>query len=471
MSSRAFRSSATQLALLYVCICALCVGGLLWTGLLITQRGLESEVDLVITTELDALRKIYDEGGFTRLVDALKRRADSWGRPGAVYLLADAANNPIAGNLSAWPPQWQADDQWLEFDIIARERGQDVAHPVRAQVFKLDKYKLLLGTDVSERRRISARLRATTLWGIGFTTALSALIGWWYSRRIAARVRVAAQTCESVISGELMRRLPLNGSHDEFDQLAAAVNHMLDRIEQQTGAVRATFNSAAHDLRAPLHRIRVRLEAAVQHGSWSEAAREAINDSVGDLERVQRTLATLLQIAQADSAAGPGVEEPTDLVAIAHELVELYAPEARERGLSLTCSALGTASIRGNSQLLAQLLANLLENAIKYVPSGGHVEVQVQRTGASVLLIVRDDGPGIPEESRHAVLQPFHRLERDGGERDDRGSGLGLSLVAAVVRLHRGRLTLRDSQPGLEARCEFPAADLPQQRSARSAAA
>jgi signal transduction histidine kinase len=249
-----------------------------------------------------------------------------------------------------------------------------------------------------------------------------------------------------------MRRLPLNGSKDEFDQLAGAVNHVLDRIEQQTEAVRATFNSAAHDLRSPLHRMRVRLEAALQHGAWNEHERAAIDDTIDDLERVQRTLATLLQIAQADAAAAPGTEA-VDLAALARELVELYAPEARERGLTLAAPAAEPALIHGNRQLLAQLLVNLLENAIKYVPRGGHIDIEVQRQEQRVVVRVCDDGPGIPEASRQAVLQPFQRLERDHGTR---GSGLGLSLVAAVTRLHRGVLTLADNAPGLEARCEFP---------------
>jgi signal transduction histidine kinase len=451
MSRPLLRSSAARLAVLYVALCALCVGAVLWIGLLITQRALEREVDLVIDTELETLKDQYDAGGLDRLVDALKRRTDSWTRVGAVYLLVDAMNQPIAGNLSGWPPLAQEDGDWLEFDIVAREHSQDVDHPVRAQRYELGAYRLLVGTDVSERRRIYERLTDTTLWGIGFTVLVSALIAWWYSRRVAARVGNAATACETVISGELTRRLPLDGSQDEFDQLAAAVNHMLDRIEQQTMAVRATFNSAAHDLRAPLHRIRVRLEAATHYGDIDPRA--AIGDSVADLERVQRTLATLLQIAQADSAASPATAEPVDLAALARELVELYAPEARERGLSLACDAASTTAIvAGSRQLLAQLLVNLLENAIKYVPRGGCIEVGVLRQYGVVRLRVADDGPGIPEALRQAALQPFSRFLRSDGE----GSGLGLSLVAAVVRLHHGRLRLEDNAPGLRVECEFP---------------
>ncbi|HTW75578.1 MAG TPA: HAMP domain-containing sensor histidine kinase [Steroidobacteraceae bacterium] len=459
MPHRHLHYSTNRLAAIYVGLCALCVGGLLWVGFLFTARALEREVDLVIATELDALKDDYDEGGLQRLVDTLNRRTDSWGRNGAVYLLVDSGNHKIAGNLSGWPGDQRLLNGWIEFDIVARGSGreQDSYHPVRAEIYNLDHYRLLVGTDVSERRQIAARLRDTTLWGIALAALLSAAIGWWYSRRVAARVRVVAQTCEKIISDDLTQRLPQAGSHDEFDQLAAAVNHMLDRIEQQTTAVRATFNSAAHDLRSPLHRMRVRLESAFRRPGIDPTARAALDAAVDDLERVQRTLATLLQIAQADSPAALAGEEPVDLAELGQELGELYDPEARERGLELTVQTRGPANVSGNRQLLAQLLANLLENAIKYVPAGGHIGLTVEGDTRLASLTVSDNGPGIPQHAREPVLQPFQRWE-DSASRESSGSGLGLSLVAAVVRMHRGRLALSDNDPGLVVRCEFPLA-------------
>jgi signal transduction histidine kinase len=427
----------------------------LWVGFLITSGVLQRDIDLVIATELDGLRDEYYAGGLPRLVEALNLRTDSWGRTGAVYLLLDAHNRKIAGNLPGWPIDGHVRNGWTEFDILARERNEEVDHPVRAKVYKLDNYRLLVGTDVSEHRRIAVSLRDTTAWGVAVAALLSAAIGWWYSRRVAAHVRIVAQTCESIISGDPTQRLPQGGSRDEFDQLAAAVNHMLDRIEQQTIAVRATFNSAAHDLRAPLHRMRVRLESALNRTQLDATSCAALDDTVDDLERVQRTLATLLQIAQADSAAALGNQESVDLTELCRELGELYDPEARQRGLALTVRGKRPVSVNGNRQLLAQLLVNLLENAIKYVPAGGAIGLMVEGTASSASLIVSDNGPGIPEEARNPVLQPlpFRRLER---AESAQGSGLGLSLVAAVVRMHRGKLALLDNGPGLVVRCDFP---------------
>jgi len=453
---RMLQSTAMRLALLYVGVFMLAVGALLGVMLLIVQRELEREVDLVIATELEGLRDEYEQGGLQRVVGTLDRRTDSWGRTGAVYMLIDADGNRVAGNLSAWPDVAAGARQWVEFDLMAREHGAEVDHPVRAGIYGLDTHRLLVGTDVSERRRVAARLRDTMLWSMLLAALLSGLIGWWYSRRVGARVRAAARACEQIISGDMARRLPVGRAHDEFDQLAMAVNHALDRVEQQNVAVRATFSSAAHDLRSPLYRLRMRLESAAQRPGDGEDVREALGAAISDLDRVQRTLATLLQLAHADAGAPLSGAEDVDLAELAREMTELYAPAAREAGLALAVHAPASCTITGNRQLLAQLLANLLENALKFVPAGGAVEVGISGTGpADAVLRVVDNGPGIPAGQRGAALEPFRRLARDEARS---GSGLGLSLVAAVMRLHHGRLVLAERAPGLEVRCEFGAA-------------
>ena len=431
------------------------VSALLLSVYLLTQRAMERSVDLVVETEIESLREDYRSGGRKRLIDVLDKRTDDWGRLGAAYLLIDKQGTPLAGNLPAWPTMSSSVGAWREFDITVNEQGRAINHPVRAAVVALDGNRLLVGTDVSERRRFTERLRAMTFWGIGLTAALIAITGWWFSRRLAARVRAIAQACDSIISGDLTRRLPLGRSADEFDQLSGTVNSMLDRIEQQTSAVRVTFNSAAHDLRAPLYRMRARLETTLQGEDAGGAAGRAVQATLDDLERVQRTLATLLQIAQAEAGAGGVPPERVDLAQMACELGELYALEARERGLTLRVEAAGPANMNGHRQLLAQLLTNLLENAIKYVPAGGGVDLQVAAKDSRITLSVSDNGPGIPQLAHGAMLLPFRRLERDQGAP---GSGLGLSLVAAVVRLHHGQLELQSTEPGLRVCCTFAAA-------------
>ncbi|MFT3906600.1 MAG: HAMP domain-containing sensor histidine kinase [Steroidobacteraceae bacterium] len=449
------QSSASRLAFLYVLSVMLSVGALLASVYLITQRAMESQVDLVIQTEIDTLRDQYETGGLAGLTMMLRRSVDNWGRTGAVYLLADEEGLPVAGNLSSWPDETPDAGQWLEFVIDAQEHGVQVDHPVRARVFNLGTYRLLVGTDVTERQRLVRRMRSAGLWGIALSALLAAAIGWWYTRRVASRVRVVAQTCEGIISGDLARRLPVDRNRDEFDQLALAVNHMLDRIEQQTLAVRTTFDSAAHDLRSPLHRIRVRVEGALHRVQREPETHEALAATLDDLERMQRTLATLLQIAQADAGVR-NQQESVDLAELAREMGDLFEPEARARGLAISVDLQVSfdqpARVTGNRQLLAQLIANLLENALKYGGTG-LLGISVRSNESRVVLEVSDQGPGIPEERRAEMLLPFRRLERD---ETLAGSGLGLSLVATVVRMCGAQLTLGDNAPGLKVRCEFP---------------
>lgn len=448
------RLSSSRLASLFILIFAAGVTFVLTAVYVLTARVLDREVDAVITAEVAHLVDDYARGGLLQLVATLRRRTDSWGRFGAVYLLVEPNGYPIAGNLAHWPNEFERYDDWIEFEIDAREAGGAIAHPVRAQTFLLPGgRRLLVGTDILERRRLASRLRVAMFWGVGATVLLATLFGVSYSRRIRRRVGSFAATCESIMAGDLSRRLPVEAAHDEFDELGAAVNRMLERIEQQTDVLRTTFDSAAHDLRGPLYRARVRIEETLQHEGLNDSSRETMEATLAELERVQRTLGTLLQIAQAEGRGRAVPTQEVNLATLARELVELYTPEAGERSVALSYRGVDAATIRGNRQLLAQALVNLIENAIKYVPSGGSIEVSVDREHDAVVLVVADNGPGIPAEDRQGILQPFVRLDRD---REQVGSGLGLSLVATVMRLHRASIELLDNEPGLLVRCKLP---------------
>jgi signal transduction histidine kinase len=453
-SSKTFRLSASRVTLLYVLIFAAGISSVLVAVYFLTARVLDREVDAVIRTEVDGLVDDYRRGGVLQLIDTLNRRADNWGRTGAVYLLADPNGNRIAGNIGRWPSEFDTSEEWVEFEIDASEHGGVVAHPVRAHLFRLPSgVRLLVGTDILERKRLASRLRSAMIWGAGLCITLAALVSIGYSRGVRRRVSAIAATCDSIMRGDLSQRLQVEKSHDEFDALSTTVNHMLDRIHQQTEILRTTFDSAAHDLRAPLYRARVRIEEALQHPDLSSASRATMEATLAEVDRVQRTLGTLLQIAQAEGHGNELAMEEVDLTALSRELADLYQPEANARGLTLTFSGPEGVRLRGNQQLLAQALVNLLENALKYVPTGGRIDVAVGASNEAGILEVADTGPGIPEDDRQRVLQPFIRLERD---RSQSGSGLGLSLIAAVMRLHRATIELLDNKPGLRVRCVFP---------------
>jgi signal transduction histidine kinase len=454
MDQAKFRLSSARLAALYVVIFAVGIVSLLTAVYFLTARVLDREVDAVIQAEVNGLVDVYRQGGLLQLIGTLHGRADSWGRSGAVYLLADTDGSRIAGNIVHWPNRVVTNNQWVEFEIDASEHGGVVSHPVRAQAFRLPGGRsLLVGTDILERKRLASRLRYAMLWCASLCVVLGTAVTYIYSQRVRRRVSSIASTCETIINGNLSQRLGIERTKDEFDELARTVNHMLDRIQQQTEILRTTFDSAAHDLRAPLYRARVRIEETLQHADLAASARDTMEATLLELERVQRTLGTLLQIAQAEGHGRELAVEQLDLAALAHEIVDLYQPEATTRGITLSARTPEPVSLRGNRQLLAQALVNLIENALKYVPENGHVLIGVNNEPGEIVLSVADDGPGIPAEDRERVLQPFIRLDRD---RASTGSGLGLSLVAAVMRLHRATMELLDHDPGLLVRCRIP---------------
>ncbi len=441
------RTSAARLALGYGAIFTLGVSALLGTVYFLTAAILDNQANAVILAELDGLIDEYHRQGLPGLADELSFRTDTYGRPAAVYLLVDANLVKEGGNLTKWPFDGIPSEQWPEFPLYARGNSGTVIHPVRASVLLLPNgYRLLVGLDVQQQRRFTSTFRNATLWGIGLTALAGALAGYFLSRKLTRRVQSVAGTCDAIVGGDLARRLPVDGSQDEFDALAVAVNNMVDRLAENAQLLRATFDSAAHDLRGPLYRLRGRLEDAGRMPTTEAPVRAGIDAALTELDRVQRTLATLLQIAQAESGMAAANRGSVDLGNLVTDIGELYEPAAREKNMALAAQVGGDCRVNGNRQLLAQLLANLVENSLKYINAGGHIQIRAERIAERVWLTVADDGPGIAREDRDAALKPFVRLPQ--AQTKD-GSGLGLSLVAAIARLHHAQLLLEDNQPGL----------------------
>jgi signal transduction histidine kinase len=451
-----FNTTAFRLSVGYTLLVTLAVGVTLGSAYFLTESLITDEVDLIIDTELKSLEEKFARSGLAGVTDEINLRIDSWGRIGAVYMLADPNFERIAGNVTDWPFEGMPAERWPEFEIGTIEPGRRAVHPVRAAVRTLPGGDLLLvGTDISQGRRFAEKFRFATLWGIGLSTLAAALAGFWFSYRLARRVGAVASTCERILAGDPGRRLPVAGTRDEFDSLAISVNHVLDRLEEQAGTLRATFDSAAHDLRAPLHRLRTRMDALLLRSPPLEPpVYESVDSAMREVDHLQRTLATLLQIALAESGAPLAAPAAVDVAELAAELGELFEPVAAAKGLELVCEPAGPAVVQGNRQLLAQLLTNLIENGLKYVPAHGRIEVTVRPLSGAVRLVVSDNGPGIAAADRARAGQPFTRFVTASAPD---GSGLGLSLVAAIVRLHRGRLELQANDPGLRVLVDLPA--------------
>ena len=450
------RSSTARLALAYGTISALLISALLAAVFLLTRGVLQREIDTIVSAEVESLTDLFQSDGIQGVTDTLDKRTDSWGRLGAVYLLADSSLTPLAGNLTAWPTDVRCvPGGRVDFRIVATAEGETVSHPVEARCEHLAKqYWLLVGTDTSDREQTLHRFAVATAWGVGLTSLLVLSLGWRYSRRTSRRVRSFAATCDSIVRGDLTRRLSVSSAQDEFDALSTTVNSMLDRLERQTDTLRTTLGSIAHDLRTPLYRLRMRLEESLLDPKGPSETQELVAPAMAELDRVQRTLGTLLEIARAESGAGSGNQQQVDLAHVVREMYELYAPGLQERGIHTRLEVADQALVNGQRQLLAQLLANLLENALKYVPAGCSMLMDVHAEHSSIVLIIADTGPGIAAEDRERALQPFVRLHDTRVE--STGSGLGLSLVAAIARLHEATLKLEDNHPGLRVICRFP---------------
>ena len=281
------------------------------------------------------------------------------------------------------------------------------------------------------------------------------LAGYLMGRRVLKRVERAAQAGAGIAAGNFDQRLPMTGSGDEFDRLAGAVNAMLDRIEQLMAGMRIATDGISHDLRRPLTRARAELELAATGDGGPEALQAAAARALEDIDAAATLLGDLLRLARAEAALPGDGWGVVDLEALAGEAAELYQPLAEERGIAFEVS-LAPAEITGDGALLAQALANLIDNALKYAPPGqGRIALRLTRERDTTTIEVADNGPGIPAEDRERVTRRFVRLDP---ARSDSGAGLGLSLVAAVARLHGGTLALDDAGPGLIARLTLPAA-------------
>ena len=454
-----FRVAAVYLALFLVSVSTI-LGVVHYT----TAGLLDSQTEEIIQAELDGLREHYVSRGLAGLAEVLRERS-AVPRTSSIYLLAGRSGVPILGNLLAWPAGAEHDG-WIEFAVTNAGPPRE-SSPARAVVVTLESgTRLLVGRDIGERERVRSRVTDALLWALGLTIALGVVGGVLISRNVMRRIEAINRTTRQIMTGELHRRIPDSGGGDELSLLAANLNGMLDQIERLMAGMRHVSEGIAHDLRTPLTRLRARLELALIGSEDLGAARAAMQDALGEADRLLATFQALLGIAEAEAGYRETPLAPVELAAIARTAIDLYEPLAEEKGIRLAADLAPGVVVDAHEQLLAQAAVNLLDNAVKYTPAGGRILLRVARSPArEPELAILDTGPGIPAEDRARVLERFVRLE---GSRSSPGNGLGLSLVDAVARLHGAKLVLEDNAPGLRVTLRFPA---PQGRRARHAAA
>ena len=447
-----FQSSWARLSILFVLLQLSSVGIIVFGVYWITATYIDQRTATQLATEIEILSTEYDERGISGLIEMISRRTSS-DFNSLIYLLIDRRDEVLAGNLSHWPPGLIVDRQPALLDILAPGAGQSV--PISVMAFGLPEGRLLVGQDRRERVELRRRIELSLLYGVGVTFVLGVLGGIWFSRRALRRVDAINQTTARIIDGDLTGRVPLSASGDEIDRLAINLNRMLDRISSLMTEMRQVTDSVAHDLRTPLTRLRARLEAAVKSTTLQSDLQNHLLAGVEECDHLLEIFRALLSISEVEAAGGVISFTLVSLDEVANGAIELYEPLAEASRVTITLEAASIPTkIIGHRQLLAQALANLVDNAIKFTPEGGSVVIEVGRdSDGRPTLVVADTGPGVPIQERERILNRFVRLDNS---RATPGHGLGLALVDAVARRHGARLVLEDHHPGLRVTLTFP---------------
>jgi signal transduction histidine kinase len=457
--AKLLRATAFRLTLVYLLVFALFAAFLLGYFALNTRRLITEEITSTVDAEISGLAEQYNQGGIRRLVFVIETRSR---RPGSsLYLVTTPSGEGLAGNIGSLVPGVLAKPGWMETAYRRLEDPETAEHHALVRVLQLPGgFRLLVGRDLEERERLFDIIATAGRWSVAIVIILGVAGGVFVSKRVLNRVDAMTHTAQTIMAGDLSERLPIAGSGDELDRLASNLNAMLERIEALMRGLKEVSDNVAHDLRTPLTRLRNRAEEALRTAKDEPGYRGALEATIEESDGLIRTFNALLMIARAESGeAREGMSE-FDAAEVAQDVSELYEPLADTKGLALRVEAT-PAPVKGNRELVSQALANLVDNAIKYAEPQGHaangtpaeILVTAGSEGDRIKLAVRDGGPGIPESDRTHVIERFVRLERS---RTKPGSGLGLSLAAAVARLHGGELKLEDNAPGLKAVLDLP---------------
>ncbi|MDK9697739.1 MAG: HAMP domain-containing histidine kinase [Siculibacillus sp.] len=456
---RLFRTTAVRLSAIYIVVFTVFSLFLVVAVTHEAARVVDRQLVEAIAVEVDTLLDDYRDGGLVRLVTTLDERAR---RPDAgLFYVVDPNGNPVAGNVAELPLQAviEDDDEPHRLAYSRFEDGREARHVALVRSFTLENgFHVLVGRDIGERERFRSVFRKAFRWIAGAMVVLAGLTWWFLARRVLKRIDQVSEASRRIVAGDLSGRLPVSGSGDEFDRLAVSLNDMLAKIGELMKGLKEVSDNIAHDLKTPLTRLRNRLEAALAEPEDADGHRRALEAAIEESDGLIRTFDALLMIARVEAGSSLATADEVDLAEIAREVGELYEPVAEDAGVALSVEAEGSVKLVGVRELLAQALVNLVDNALKHGRSEGReakVTISVGREGDRAVLSVADAGPGVPEADRTRVLDRFTRLE---ASRNAPGSGLGLALVAAVARHHRGTIELSDAAPGLMVTIRLPTA-------------
>jgi signal transduction histidine kinase len=397
------------------------------------------------------LEQIHERGANEALIQAIHTLlTDDKDVETEVYLLLDPHGNKLIGNLTAWHLPPGGDDALVQMQV--QRLGRDSTSRLLVHRFA-DGSVLVVGRDLHEQHQLEQTILSALAIGGVLGLVLATLGAALFRAQLQAGVAGIQHVTHHVSAGNLGQRIPVGQAKDEFAGIAGDINHMLDDIERLMDTARNVSNTIAHDLRTPLGRIRGTLEEALQPPSSPDRLQHAAQYAIDEIDTLIGIFEKLLQIAEAESGVRRQLFERLPLRPVLDDLMELYQPAAEARGMRLRVDVEGTPVVHADRDLLANVLANLLDNALKYAGSGALIQLTIRQDEQGVCIVVQDNGPGIPPDAIGRATERFFRVDNS---RSLRGNGLGLSIVAAAVSLHRGALQLEDARPGLKVSIFLP---------------
>lgn len=420
-----------------------------------TSSYVRSRSDRAIMTEYLGLQAAYERAGRAGLIALIQQRVTDKSFADSAYILVDPSLAALGGNIKVWPATVTAARGWTEFRVAEPLPGTTNRPLLRAMLETFPSGdRLLVGRDISDLDSFTDQIETAVIAGVALIFVLAGVASILVTRRTVGRIEAINATSRAIMLSGLDKRIPLRGTNDEWDRVAENLNLMLDRIETLMGEVKQVSDNVAHDLRTPLTRMRGRLEKAYHGQRIGEDDQSLIGDTIADLDAVLRIFSSLTRIAQIETQARKGAFRTVNLAEIASEVVELYDAAAEQDGTRLTVVGDREVPVTGDRDLIFDAIANLVDNSIKHGRAGGQVVVAIKNIDGTPVISITDDGPGIPADQYEHVFKRFYRLEHN---RYTPGNGLGLSLVAAVARLHGARIEMLDNSPGLKLTLWFSA--------------
>ena len=459
--SIALRTTAVRLSALYLALFTVSAVVLVVYVTALFSSISNHQTRLLVEEELKVLGSFYRRGGITLLVSHVDRRSR---QPGAnLYTIAGSDGKVVGGNVQSLQVGILDTEGWTERPFQYRRFYQPEGTPshmaLAEVIFLPNGMRLLVGRDLGEPTKFRELVRGSLTMALGIMVVGALLIWLIVGRRALRRIDRMSQATQKIMAGDLGQRLPMDGSNDEFDRLSESLNTMLGRIQKLNEGLRQVSDNIAHDLKTPLTRLRNKAEAALANTRDLDTYRDAMAEIIDESDQLIRTFNALLMISRVEAGSAVAEMNPLDLSQIARDAEELYEPVAEEAGVSLSAHIADGMKITGNRELIGQAISNLLDNAIKYAGDSGTgptVVITLEKGKGGPVLSVDDNGPGIPEAKSEEVVKRFVRLDES---RSKPGTGLGLSLVKAIMGLHGGRLELTccndHDQSGLSARMEF----------------